>query len=88
MTVTSEQLWDAIYHLGSDDLTSDNIPPAVIAKLVEFKMATLVTAGPPQLTPYGSKCFTVIESGDGVVPELNEMAAMELKRSQRGNGQN
>ena len=40
-------------------------------------MATLDTAGLPRLTEYGAKCFTVIESGDGVVPELNDMAALE-----------
>ena len=77
MPATSEQLWDAIYHLGVEDLTADNIPPDVIAKLIDFKMVTLDTAGLPQLTPYGEKCFTVLESGEGVVPELNDMAALE-----------
>jgi hypothetical protein len=82
MTVTSVQIWDAIYHLGSDDLTSDNIPPAVIAKLIEFKMVEVNALGLPQLAPYGAKCFTVLESGQGVVPELNEMAAMEDQHRQ------
>ena len=27
----------------------------------------------------GEKCYVVIESGDGVVPELNDMAAMEAE---------
>jgi hypothetical protein len=76
MSVTSVQLWDAIYRLGADDLTAD-IPPTVIAKLIEFKMVEVNAVGLPQLTPYGAKCFNVIESGDGVVPELNDMAAME-----------
>jgi hypothetical protein len=80
MTATSVQLWDAIYHLGSVDLISDNILTAVIAKLIKFKMAALDTAGPPQLTPYDLKCFTVIESGDGVVPELKDLAATEDER--------
>ena len=88
MSVTSVQIWDAIYRLGADDLTTDDIPLAVVAKLVEFKMVELSDTDLPQLTLYGKKCFTVLESGDGVVPELNEMAAMELKRSQRSNGQN
>ena len=46
-------------------------------KLIEFKMLELSATGLPQLTPYGEKCFVVMESGDGVVPELNDMAAME-----------
>jgi hypothetical protein len=58
---TSEQLWDAIDHLGAEDLTAGNILSAVIAKLVEFKMAELNATALPQLTPYGTKCFTVIE---------------------------
>jgi hypothetical protein len=36
---TSEQLWDAIYRIGSEDGTADKIQPAVIAKLIELKMA-------------------------------------------------
>ena len=77
MAATSVQLWDAIYHLGAEDLAADNIPPAVVTMLVEFKMATVNTTGLPQLTPYGAKCFTVIETGEGVVPELNDIAATE-----------
>ena len=53
------------------------ILPAVIAKLIEFKMVELSASGLPQLTPYGEKCYVVMESGDGVVPELNDLAAME-----------
>jgi hypothetical protein len=83
MPPTSEQLWDAIYHLGAEDLSADKIPPAVIAKLIELKMATLDSAGLPQLTPYGEKCYVVLESGDGIVPELNDMAAMEDQQQQQ-----
>jgi hypothetical protein len=83
MPATSEQLWDAIYHLGAEDLTAGNIPRAVIAKLIEFKMVELSATGLPQLTPYGEKCHIVMESGDGVVPELNDMAAMEDQQRQR-----
>ena len=39
-------------------------------------MAKVNAVGLPQLAPYGTKCFRVIESGDGVVPELN-VAAMD-----------
>lgn len=77
MPPTSEQLWDALYRIGSEDAAADKISPGVIAKLIEFKMAELGATGLPQLTAYGEKCYVVMESGDGVVPELNDMAAME-----------
>ena len=83
MPATSEQLWDAIYRIGTEDGTADNIQPAVIAKLIEFKMVELNFTGLPQLTPYGEKCFVIMESGNGVVPELNDMAAMEAPQQQQ-----
>ena len=61
---TSEQLWDAIERLAHEDGTADKILPAVIAKLVEFKMMELSAVGLPQLTPYGEKCYVVMESGE------------------------
>ena len=82
MSVTSVQLWDAIYRLGADDLTADNIPPTFIAKLIAFKTAALDAAGLPQLTSYGVRCFTALESGQGVVPELHSMAATEEQQRQ------
>jgi hypothetical protein len=80
MPPTSEQLWDAIYRIGSEDGTADKILPTAIAKLIEFKMAALSATGIPQLTAYGAKCFTVIESGDGIVHELKDMAAVEYEQ--------
>ena len=80
---TSEQLWDAIDRIYNDDGSADRIAPGVIAKLIEFKMVELGATGLPQLTPYGEKCYVVIESGNGVVPELNDMAAMEDQQRQQ-----
>jgi hypothetical protein len=80
MPATSVQLWDAIYRLGAGDLPADDIPPAVIAKLIEFKMVELNAVGLPRLTSYGAKCFTILVSGNGMVPELRDMAAMENQR--------
>jgi hypothetical protein len=77
MPATSEQLWDAIYRLGTADDPITDLSSEAVAKLVEFKIVQLSASGLPQLTPYGEKCFTIMESGDGVVPELNDMAAME-----------
>ena len=39
MPATSEQLWDALDRIYNEDGTADRIAPAVIAKLIEFKMA-------------------------------------------------
>jgi hypothetical protein len=83
MPATSEQLWDAIDRICNEDGTADKILPAVIAKLIEFKMVELSASGLPQLTDYGEKCYVVLESGDGVVPELNDMAAMEDQQRQQ-----
>ena len=77
MPATAEQLWDAIDRIYNEDGGADKIPPAVIAKLIEFKMVELSVTGLPQLMPYGEKCYVVLELGDGVVPELNDIAAME-----------
>jgi len=84
MPPTSEQLWDAIDRIYNEDGTADKILPAVIAKLIEFKMVELSATGLPQLTHYGEKCYVVMESGAGIVPELNDMAAME-DHSRRSN---
>jgi hypothetical protein len=45
---------------------ADKIPPAVIAKLIEFRMVELSATGLSQLTAYGENCYAVVESGDGV----------------------
>ena len=81
MPAKSEQLWDAIYHLGAEDLTADNIPPDVIAKLIEFKMVTLDKAGLPQLTDYGHKCYTIFESGDNSPTEIDDLTFVEFQQS-------
>jgi len=83
MPPTSEQLWDAIYRLGTADDPTTDLSSAVVAKLVECEIVQLSASGSPQLTPYGEKCYVVLESGDGVVPELNDMAAMEDQQSQQ-----
>lgn len=41
MSATSEQPWDASERLAHEDGTADKIHPSVIARLIEFKMATL-----------------------------------------------
>ena len=74
---TSEQLWDAIERLAHEDGTADEILPAVIAKLIEFKMVELSASGLPQLTPYGEKCFVILESGDDSMTEIDDLAATE-----------
>ena len=82
MPATSEQLWDAIERLAHEDGTADEILPAVIAKLIEFKMVELSDTGLPQLTAYGDKCFLILESGDGEMTEIDDLAAMEDQQRQ------
>jgi hypothetical protein len=63
-----EQLYDALYRIGADEdgppLSSD-----IVAQLVAWKMVEMID-GTPQLTAYGETCFVVIESGDGIVTEI------------------
>jgi hypothetical protein len=71
MPGSSESLWDAVYRVGTEDGTSDKIEPAVVANLIKLKIVKLAANGLPQLTAYGEKCYVVMESGDGEVPELD-----------------
>ena len=80
MPATSEQLWDAIERIYNEDGTADKIQPAVIAKLIEFKMLELSATGLPQLTEYGQKCYVILESGDETMTEIDDWAAMEEQR--------
>jgi hypothetical protein len=77
MTITADQLWEAIESIYNEDRTADKIPPATVAKLIEFKMVELSPAGLPQLTAYGENCFLILESGDDVRNEIDDLAAME-----------
>jgi hypothetical protein len=71
MSVSSEQAWGDLYTIGADD--GEELRPEAVAKLVELKIAEYADDGQPRLTPYGEKCFVVMESGDGNVPELNDI---------------
>jgi len=86
MPATSQQLWDAIYRLRTDDDTA-MIAPDVIDKLIEFKMVELGAAGLPHLTGYGENCFLILESGDDSTTEIDDLAAVEDQQSQWDDGQ-
>ena len=73
MQFSTEDLYGALYRIGSEDGTADKIAPTVVAKLIELKIVKLGAAGLPQLTSYGEKCFAVMESGDGEIPELGDV---------------
>jgi hypothetical protein len=83
MPATAEQLWDAIECLYNEDGTADKIQPGVIAKLIEFKMVELGANGLPQLTEYGQKCYTIFESGDDSMTEIDDLAAMAFEQRQQ-----
>src|SRR4051812_19974605 len=73
--LTSESLWEAVEAIGSGDGCSARVQPMVIAKLIKFKLEKLAANGLPALTAKGRKAFTVLGSGDGEVPELDEFGS-------------
>jgi hypothetical protein len=68
MQYTPEQLFGALYEVGTED--GDEVPADTIDQLVAFKMVERGDDGTPLLTPYGYRCFVVIESGDGIITEF------------------
>ena len=65
-----EQLWNGVGVIGGDE--GEPIAPEVIAELVRLKIVRLAD-DKPELTDYGWRLFTILESGDGdVPPELDE----------------
>jgi hypothetical protein len=68
MKPTSEELWEALYSIGSDD--GSEAKPEAVTRLYELGMVEMGD-GKPRLTAYGEKCFVVMESGDGEVPKLD-----------------
>ena len=64
--VESGQLWAALYDLG----TKAKADPDAVMGLIELGIAGVGTDG-PELTEYGQKCFTIMESGEGEIPELD-----------------
>jgi hypothetical protein len=71
MNITSNDLRDALGRIGRKDSTAVSIEPPVIAMLIELQFLTLSTTGLPRLTEKGEHAFTIMESGDGKVPELD-----------------
>ncbi len=77
MPATSQQLYDGPDRLGNEDRI-DQIFPSVIAKLTEFGMVEK-GSNPPRLTEYGRKCYRIMESCDGAIPELDDYAREEAQ---------
>jgi hypothetical protein len=68
MTATqSEQLWSTLYTLGADD--GEPLEHWAVTRLFELGIAQMGSNG-RRLTAYVERCFVVMESGDGEVPEL------------------
>src|SRR5688572_13122217 len=63
--VEPEQLWAALYDLG----TETKGDPDAVMRLIELGIATVGMDG-PELTAHGQKCFRIMESGEGQIPEL------------------
>ena len=71
MPITSDDLWGSILELGNDHPGSYSTSSEVFVKLVQLGFA-LPQDGKLHLTDKGQRAFTVAESGDGEVPELDE----------------
>jgi hypothetical protein len=69
--LTSESLWGGVQAIGSEDGTADKLSPSVVAKLIKLKFVKLSASGLPMLTAKGSKAYTVMESGDGEIAEID-----------------
>ena len=63
MAAALNQLRHALYRIGAGDGTADRAHPAVVAKLIEFKLVELDATGRPRLTPYGQECYVILYSG-------------------------
>ena len=68
MLNTTQDLYDGLHRLGFDD--GEYVPAKIIAELVALEIAELDDDGRPRMTPYGEKCFLVMEAGDGRVAEF------------------
>jgi hypothetical protein len=71
-------LWGGIQAIGAEDGTADQLPPAVIAKLIELRFVTLSATGIPWLTEAGERAYVASKSGDGEVPELDSYGREQL----------
>lgn len=69
-STTPEEIYDGLYRIGSEDGSADLVPREVVFQLVGFKMVTTDENAKLRLTPYGEKCYSVMESGDGRVTEF------------------
>ena len=70
MNPTTEQLYDALLRIGSDDGTAAAIRSEVLTQLIAFGIVAIGGDGHPHLTAYGEKCYFIMESGDGRVTEF------------------
>ena len=68
MSTESAQLRGTIHTLGADD--GEPFSPAGVYRLIDLGIVEMGD-NEPRLTAYGEKCFVILESGDGEVPELD-----------------
>jgi hypothetical protein len=80
--IKTEDLWDGLHAIDSEDGTATKIALSVLAKLVELKIVELKATNLPQPTDYGHKAYTVIESGGSSVPELGRSCRSRISCGQ------
>jgi hypothetical protein len=67
MTLTSEQLWGALYRIGFGE--GNKTDPKAVAGLVELDIAEMSKHG-PQLTDYGQHLFIINDRSGNDVLEM------------------
>jgi hypothetical protein len=77
--LTSEDLWGGVQFIGAEDGTAEQLPPAVIAKLIELGFVTLSAMGLPWLIEKRERAYVVSESGDGEAAELANYGQIHLR---------
>jgi hypothetical protein len=63
MKPTSEQLYGALWQIGSDE-SDEPIRREILARLTELKIIKVQPNGRPELTTLGWQLFTEMESGN------------------------
>jgi hypothetical protein len=72
MRIESDELYGALWQIGAE-FEGEPLPrQEIIDRLAELKMVEIQPEGKPALTKYGERCYVIIESGEGDVPELEE----------------
>jgi hypothetical protein len=72
MRIESEELYGALWQIGAE-FEGEPLPRReILDRLAELKIVEVQPDGRPTLTEYGERCYAVMESGEGDIPEFEE----------------